>query len=58
MNDIQSPIASGDDDEDETVVDLDEVNKDKVTPKNRNVDAEQLALEQQNDKSLALFFFG
>jgi len=57
VNDVQSPIASGDDDEDETVVDLDEVNKDEVSAKSKNVaDAEQLALEQQNDKSLALCF--
>ena len=32
VNNAKSPIAGGDDDEDETVVDLDEVNKDKVTP--------------------------
>jgi len=59
VNNVKLPVAGGDDDEDKTVVDLDEVNKDEVTPKSRNVaDAEQLALEQQNDKSLALFFFG
>ena len=39
------------------VVDLDDVNKDEVSAKGKNVaDAEQIALEQQNDKSLALCF--
>ena len=58
VNNVKSPTASGDDDEDETVVDLHDVNKDDVSSKSKNVaDAEQIALEQQNDKSLALFLF-
>ena len=57
VDSVKSPIASGDDHEDETVVDLDDVNKDDVSAKSKNVaDAEQIALEQQNDKSLALCF--
>ena len=57
VNNVKSPTASGDDDEDETVVDLDDVNRDDVSSKSKNVaDAEQIALEQQNDKSLALCF--
>ena len=57
VNNAKSPVASGDGDEDETVVDLDEVNTDEVSAKSKKVaDAEQFALEQQNDKSLALCF--
>jgi len=57
VNKVKSPITSDDDDDDddETVIDLDNVNKDEVSAKSINVaDAEQIALEQQNDKSLAL----
>jgi len=44
---------NGDDDDDDAVVNLDDVACDK----SQNVaDAEQLALEQQNDKSLGLCF--
>jgi len=40
-----------------TVIDLDNVNKDEVSAKSKNVaNAEQITLEQQNDKSLALCF--
>jgi len=54
---VKSPITNGDDDDVETVIDLDNVNKDDDNDKSRNVaDAEQIALEQQNDKSLALCF--
>jgi len=57
VNNVKSPIISGDDDDDETVIDLDNVNKDEVSAKSKNVDdTEQIALEQQNDKSLALCF--
>ena len=57
VSDVKSPITSGDDDDVETVIDLDNVNKDEVNDKSRNVaDAEQIALEQQNDKSMALCF--
>jgi len=56
-NNVKSPVTSGDDDDDETVIDLDNVNKDEASDKITNVaDAEQIALEQQNDKSLALYF--
>jgi len=45
VNNLKSPIGSGDDDEDETVVEPDEVNKNVVSAKSKNVaDAEQLAL--------------
>ena len=57
VSDVKSPITSDDDDDVETVIDLDNVNKDEVNDKSRNVaDADQIALEQQNDKSLALCF--
>ena len=50
-------MITSDDDDDETVIDLDYVNKDEVNDKSRNVaDAEQIALEEQNDKSLAVCF--
>ena len=57
VNNVKSSITSDDDDDVETVIDLDNVNKGEVNDKSRNVaDAEQIALEQQNDKSLALCF--
>ena len=53
---IMNNDVNNNDDEDEIVVDLDDVNKD-VSAKSKNVaDTEQIALEQQNDKSLALCF--
>ena len=58
--DMNNDDDDDDDDDDETVVDLDKLNKDEVSAKSKNVaDAEQIALEQQNGKSLAFFvFFG
>ena len=50
---VTSPVINDDDDDDDTVLNPDDVTCDK----SKNVaDAEQLALEQQSDKSLALCF--
>jgi len=58
MNDDDDDDDDDDDNDNETAVDLDEVNKDEVSAKSRNVaDAEQIALEQQNGKSLVFFCF-
>jgi len=53
-SDVTSPVIDDDDENDDDTV----LNPDDVTcDKSKNVaDAEQLALEQQSDKSLALLF--
>jgi len=57
VNEVTSLTDDGDNVEDDTVVDLDMANQDGISSKSKNVaGAEQLALEQRNDKSLALCF--
>jgi len=56
-NEVEVETSPANNDDNEVVLDLNDLSGEQVTPKDENVaNADQLALEQRNDQSLALCF--